>query len=211
MARTLGVKVVYWKDDVRHLWGFSDNPAMIGSLEGVHSTLYNIGDPFQGDGMLTRIYNYQDSKKQTLQNQHCGLSYFEKIITNSLSIPDQKVLLPNVSLSLQNLITLGGLIQETNTSHNIPPANDKLKNSYWITNFTKTFAASMENSVESFAFTQWRLFCDIAKVIVKNRNLISSADSKWLERKLPTISTLDNNNFGNDLYNFHNKTKFNNF
>jgi len=211
MARTLGVRVIYWKDDVRHLWGFSDNPAMIGSLEDVHSMLYNIGDPFQGDGMLTRIYKYQDSKTQTSQNQHCGLSYFDQIIKNSLLIPDQKVDITNISQSLQNLIQLGGLIQKQNIAHNIPPANDKLKNSYWITNFNNTFPASMENSIETFGFTQWRLFCNIAAVIIQNRNLISSGDRKWLEEKLTNLPSLNNNNIDNGLYDFNNKTKFNNF
>ena len=70
----------------------------------------------------------------------------------------------------------------------------------------------MENSIESFGFTQWRLFCNIAAVIVQNRNLISSGDCQWLEKNLPNIGPKKcNNNFDNELYNFNNKTKFNNF
>jgi len=209
MARTLGIRVVYWKDDVRHLWGFSDNPAMIGSLDAVHGTLYNVGNPFEGDGMLTRIYNYEDSKKQTASTQHCGTSYFEYIIGNALNNPEEKIQLGNVPAGLQNLINLGGMIQAKNQPHLIPPIN-KLRDSYWIKTFDKTFAASMENSYESLSFTQWRLFCDIAAVIVQNRDLISASDKEWLERYLQLDNLQTNNfenitNFDRNLYQFHNQ------
>lgn len=96
ICASLGKKVVYWKDDTRHLWGFNDNPMSIGNLPVVHSKL------MEPSNFPIRL-SYYDTQKE----YNCGNQVLVDLIkeVNAVNIT------PGTPSSLiQNQVQLGNLL-----------------------------------------------------------------------------------------------------
>jgi len=98
LATAMGKKLVYWKDDARRLWGFNDNPLMIGTMPSVSDHLM---DPA---GFPNRL-NLFDNK----QPNNCGKMVLPDLITSALNTPNNS---SDIKLSpvLQNLIDFGKIL-----------------------------------------------------------------------------------------------------
>lgn len=105
LASALGKKVVYWKDDARKLWGFNDNPLMLGTLPSVSDHLM---DPA---GFPNRL-NLFDPTKQ----HNCGDMVLPTLLANAVHTPPS----PQTTLS-PTIINLNELGRELNIAFSSGP------------------------------------------------------------------------------------------
>lgn len=95
LASSLGKPVVYWKDDVRHLWGFNDNPLAIGTIPCFSKHLY------EPSTLPIRLNLYDPTKKDD-----CGEPVFPQLIKDALNNTPQSQAVVT-STYIQNMIKLG--------------------------------------------------------------------------------------------------------
>lgn len=70
--------VVYWKDDVRRLYGARDNPIISGLLPPVSDKISRIADPSFSSQPFPDRLNYID----TSQDNSCGNTYLDEVLRN---------------------------------------------------------------------------------------------------------------------------------
>ena len=110
VASTLGKPIVYWKDDVRHLWGFQDNPWSIGMLPTISNHM------MEPSTFPIRL-NYYDSTKPN----NCGGMTFPDLIADALK-NNARITAGAPSSHMQQLISLGQILNLSfgSTYANIP-------------------------------------------------------------------------------------------
>jgi len=102
LAASANRPVVYWKDDVRKLWGIEDDPLTLGLLPGASSHLLAGGPP----GSLTQLAQLTGDK------QNAFVMLMQEAATQPRGKPTE---LPGSYT--QSLVKIGALLQQTDGSY----------------------------------------------------------------------------------------------
>lgn len=143
LGEAMGKKVVYFKDDARHLFGYGDEPLTMGLLPNVSTNISYTPS-------LTRINQFLSTK-----TDFCGLNNLIQRTREAAKNPDKDI---KISDHVANLIQLGKKIiskfMETSTSFLDEDSNKVYRNIYSTIQENRNLISKIDSE---YLFTQFNI------------------------------------------------------